>query len=563
MKTVVIGLDGATFDLILPWVEEGKLPNLGRVMRQGAWGTLWSVPNMVSPSAWCSFLTGRNPAKHGIFYFRQRVPGSYRRQLINGSFRRGKTFIEILSEAGKRVGTIHVLTTYPAQEVNGLWISGIGAPSPTSEGFAYPVSALQDVVRNFGEYILLPQFRKELQAGSLDVVLDKIREALEYRAQVALYAIDNDASWEHFTVVFDATDTVQHHFWKYLEDPELDPSLSSAIYSIYHRADQVVGEILSRVDEDTVVIIMSDHGAGFAQHGPDYLNRFLAELGMLNFTRHQNERSWMERLVYKGFGLFHNHAGRKLKGKALSLFPQLYDRLQSRLAFGGMDWASTQAFADRDSGLWRSEIWINVRGREPLGTIEPGEEYEALRDEIIDILMQATDPITGRPVVTRVDKKEVIYHGPLIDHAPDLLIHWTYEFPISGLCYTMPEGRHICVTDEGEREATVESGSHRPNGILMMYGSPIKQGYHLAAGANIVDVAPTILYLMGQPIPADMDGHVVLDAVHDSYKQKVQLRMATAHPEQASDKDSLSPVTYDEEERREVEERLRALGYIE
>ncbi|MBN1580630.1 MAG: alkaline phosphatase family protein [Anaerolineae bacterium] len=562
MKTIVIGLDGATFDLILPWVEEGKLPNLAKIMRHGAWGNLASVPNMISPAAWGSFLTGKNPAKHGIFYFRQRAPGSYQRHLINGSYRHGKTFMELLSEAGKQVGMMHVLTTYPVQPVNGFWIGGIGAPSPESEGFAYPVSVLQDIVRNVGEYILLPQFRKELQAGRFDVVLERIRETLDYRAKAALYAMDN-YDWEHFTVVFDATDTVQHHFWKYLQDPELDPSLSEAIYSIYHQSDTIIGEILSRVDQDTVVIIMSDHGAGFAQHGPDYLNRFLAELGMLYFVHHSHKRSWLERLVYKGYNLFHNNAGRNLKGKMLSLFPQLYNRLQSRLAFSGIDWAATRAFADRDSKIWRSEVWINVKGREPSGTVEPGEEYETLRNKIIDVLMQATDPITGLPVVTKVEKKEDIYNGPFIDSAADLLIHWTYEFPVSGLCYTTPEGHRICVVDEGERETTVESGSHRQNGILFMYGNPIKEGYHLVGAANIVDVAPTILYLMGQPIPTDMDGHVVFDAFHDSYRQEMPLRTVDTGTEPVTDHASLPPAAYDEKEQSEVEDRLRALGYIE
>lgn len=147
MQILLIGLDGATWDLILPWVAEGRLPNLGALLREGSWGTLLSTVPPATFPAWSSFLTGLNPGRHGIFDFTRRKFGTYEVEFVNSTYRRGRSLFRIASEAGKRVGVIGVPATYPPEKVNGFLISGFDAPVATGidPSFVYPRELFSEI----------------------------------------------------------------------------------------------------------------------------------------------------------------------------------------------------------------------------------------------------------------------------------------------------------------------------------------------------------------------------------------------------------------------------------
>jgi len=564
-KTLIIGLDGATFDLIFPWVEQGKLPNLSKLMKEGAYGELKSVPNMISPAAWSSFMTGKNPGKHGIYFFLERVPRSYDSRLVNASDREGKTMWELLSEEGQSVGVMNVPMSYPVKKVNGFWISGFDAPGIDSIGAIYPPELSKELKENCGKYIIAVGIDSDVKSRRMDLVLKKIHDQIDMKARAAFYLFDNYPC-DHFTFVFTATDTVQHHFWKYIPELDVPPpfpdKFTNAIYSVYERMDDILGQFVSKIDEDTVIVIVSDHGGGFAQHGPEYINPLFERLGLLHFIGQKAGASGLKRLSSRLVGqllaLGGKAVNRKVKEKLVRIFPKTVDKLISRLTYSDIDWASTQAFADCGL-LWRPEIWINLKGREPEGTVEPGEEYEGLRETLIEIFSSLTDPDTGEKVVARVDKREDIYHGPYVEKAADLLITWRFNFPISGLCYEH-KGERIVLDDAtiGQSHSIV-TGTHRPNGIFIASGKPLRKDFRLQ-GAEIIDVSPTILYLMGESIPEDMDGKVLEDAFAEDYLRNNPIKHKRERGEKPEIKGQLK---YSDKEEKIVKERLKGLGYLE
>ncbi|HEM61767.1 MAG TPA: hypothetical protein ENO24_05715, partial [Chloroflexi bacterium] len=278
-RILVIGLDGATFDLIKPWIAEARLPTLGRLMEEGVHGNLRSVPNLNSAPAWSSFATGTNPGKHGIFYFDERVPNTYTKRYLNGSHRVGKSFWKLLSDQGKTVCVINVPMTFPADELNGVMLAGLDSPGVQSEGFAYPPSILKELSSRVGDYIIEPGIPGYMKAGKKDQALARLFEAVDKRLNYARYLLAK-YPWQLFVVVFTATDAVQHFFWKDMDPrhPEHDPQearvYGDAILKVYQRMDEVVLTLLQEARPSTTIIV-SDHGGGFNQRGAEYLNPWL------------------------------------------------------------------------------------------------------------------------------------------------------------------------------------------------------------------------------------------------------------------------------------------------
>jgi len=553
-RVLVIGLDGGTFDLIKPWAQAGELPTLARLMDVGSCGNLRSTIPALSPPAWTSFMTGQNPGKHGVFDFVRRRPGSYHLQSVRHDPRRSRTIFRLLSQAGKRVAVVNVPLTYPPEPVNGLMISGLGAP-------------------NKGRYVYPPELRTELEArgyrvnntrhyapGEEDAFLDDLMETTAIRARTAVELLGRE-KWDAFMVVFRNVDEIASFFWHHMDtshplhDPALAPRYGQAILDYHRRLDTLLAQIIEAAGEDVTVIVMSDHGVG-PLHRSVYLNNWLREIGMLKLID-EGGIAWAHKTLLRRLGLTKRNLTQRigwanveklkrfLPWQLLNLVPDSFPSLAD-----SVDWPRTKAYSFGYIG----QIYVNLRGREPQGVVGPGVEYEKVIEYLIDELAKFQDPDTGEYIVDAVYRKEELYHGRFLAEAPDLNVI------MKNMSYITHIGREFAHHATVGPPSTYETATHRLEGILIASGPSIRAGVELS-GARIIDVAPTIMYLLGLPVPSDMDGRVLVQMVEEA-----RLR---AQPVQRCAEDSCghilaaSPDEWTEEDERELIDRLRGLGYLE
>jgi len=566
-KVLVVGLDGATFDLIKPWVAEGKLPTLANLMQGGAYGNLRSVPNMHSAAAWPSFATGKNPGKHGLFWQSVPNPGSYDIQFLDGSSCQAVPIWRILSQASKKVGVINVPMTFPAEQLNGFLLAGFDCPGTDVAGFAYPPDLSKEIAENCGEYIIMSRATVYAQEGKFDQSIQMLHEQIEKRLAVTRYLMRTHP-WDLFVVVFSATDMAQHVFW-HLHDishPAHDPILvqkyADPISDVYKKLDSSLGQLLQKTGDETTVIVMSDHGAGPNNQGTRFLNQWLEAEGFLRYV----SPSVLGRLGLGArhatlFGanafiwLMQHVLGERVVRVFRKWTPFLRGRIASGIRTSQIDWHSTRAYWDGGSNAIR----INLVGRELQGIVKPGREYEELREEIVKRLSRCRDVVTGRLAVEKVHKREEIYHGPYVDRAPDLEIVWKTDGVIHGLVSSEYKSRRPRLLGNIETSLWATTGDHSMNGILIMKGKNVNRSMEIKR-AEIIDLAPTILYLMGQAIPADMDGRVLEEAIDPSFLRAHPIQHTEPLPQGPSEEGG---EPYSEEEKKEIEERLRGLGYIQ
>ena len=551
MKVLVIGLDGVTFDLLRPWIEAGELPNLQRLMAQGASGSLRSTLPPISSSSWSSFATGVNPGKHGLVDFVYPGADSYKVSMVNATSRRTKALWNWLNEAGYQVGFLGIPTTYPPEPVNGFMISGFLAPGPTSE-WAYPSDLKEELVAQLGEFQLAPNERYR-STRHLDRFLDDLEASVENRTQAALYLLRNKP-WDLFAVVYWDTDMVQHETWRLLDPshPRYDAQEADAhrerILGFHRKVDADVGRLLAEVGSDSLVVVMSDHGFG-PVHSFFLTNNWLADVGLLSFKQGlpTAAKRLLFRLGYTPLGMFRiakaMGLGRLRKKVRFQQKAGLLNRLF--LSFDDIDWSQTRAFSIGSFG----QVYINLAGSYPQGLVEPGDQYEDLKERIVREAMALQDPRTGEPLVERVYRREELYSGPYAHRTPDLIIQprgWEY----------MAFGHADFGSNKLVEPITGLSGHHRLEGILILAGAGVKAGTALE-NASILDLTPTILHALGVAVPADLDGRVLSEAFEASSPaaQPVTYSQAVIYKDGARTPD-LSP-----EEMDEVQDKLRGWGY--
>ncbi len=265
-KVVVIGLDAATWTVIRPCMAEGKMPNLAKLMKAGVSGTLESILPPITPPAWTSFMTGKNPGKHGIFHFVETEYGGYAMKYANATSRRSPTVWKLLNNAGYSVGTMNIPFTYPPEPLNEFQISGMDTPSETSP-FIHPPELREELVKHLGGIQLDLRF---LGAMSTDERRNQVLAEMEQMdnqwTKAALYLLENHPQ-DVMMFVFMSIDTVQHYFWQhmdkghFLHDLKLAPKFGDAVRKVYERLDAAAGQIIDRLPPETTLFVVSDHGA--------------------------------------------------------------------------------------------------------------------------------------------------------------------------------------------------------------------------------------------------------------------------------------------------------------
>lgn len=450
-RVVIIGWDCAPPQFVLDqWLDD--LPNLKAIAEGGAAGWLESCHPPITVPAWTCMMASVNPGKLGFYGFRNRRPGEYDGKWIaNSSAVKYDRVWNILSAAGKRVCTVNVPQTYPVTPVNGIMVASFLTPDTTCE-YTYPAGLAKqlDIIAD-GYMIDVDGFRTDDKQWLLDqiwLMTDK-----RFRVTRALMQVDE---WDFFMMVEMGPDRLEHGFWKYgdPEHPKYEPGsgFETAMFDYYRHLDEQLGELVALAGDDAAIFVVSDHG-GKAMQGSFAINDWLIQEGLLALKE-------------------------PLSGP-------------TRFEPGLVDWERTTAWA---WGGYYGRLFMNVRGREPQGTIAP-EDYERVRDDLIARIEGITDD-HGRVMANRALRPQEIYTGEHVDEAPDLMIYlddlyWRLGQDVGGPLHSF------------DTEIGPDDSVHDYYGMIAgrVPGASLD-----VTDAHIMDMAPTVLELLGVDVPEYMEG---------------------------------------------------------
>ena len=546
-KVIVIGLDGATFDIIDPMIKGEHLPHIARLVANGTRGRLLSTIPYATIPAWPSFMTGKNPGKHGVFDF-FRVEGGQRR-LSNSRDIRSQTLWEILSSDGKRSIVMNVPGTYPPARTNGVVVSGMLTPANAECTSPPEVKGLLDEVTD--------GYRINCRSHLLgDDLITDVYEVTE-KHKTGFLALLRREDWDLALVLFRATDVIAHHFW----------DRQDLIWDCYAYVDGLVGEITSAFPEATFFLI-SDHGLQ-CQRRDLHINKWLIDQGYMSIKKgHTTEMSrWQE------IGVLESRAD-LAEGY---LHPSKISRFLLRLGVTGrtvrkfipkpwwtalkrsvpqamkahlpatkdvayeVDWEHTQVSAYQLYAMESKAIKI-------INLHPPSRERVC--SEIVDKLEGLRDPQTGSPIVRRAYRREELYEGPHVDWAPDIVLDLHDGYNLTNAFFA----------DDYVTPRDQVRGCHHREGIFVACGDDIERGKELHSFPSLLDVMPTVLHYLASPVPDDCDGRVLKEIFEPDSEP---YRREPRHEGMASKEVIASASTiYSVDEEAEIEEHLRTLGYL-
>lgn len=453
-RVLVLGLDCASPHLLFQQFTD-DLPHLRRLMQGGTYGVLQSSIPCITVPAWSSMLSSRDAGVLGVYGFRNRADYSYDALTIadNRALQHPRLW-DILAEQDKQSLILNVPQTYPVRPMAGHLVSGFLTPG-TGAQFAYPAIFKQEVLKHMPDYAFDVRDFRHIDRAQL---YQRIIDVTDVQYQLLEHALTHKA-WDFAMHVNIGVDRIHHAYWRYhdpehrLHDP--DSPYRHAIRDYYKRVDTWIGRILNVIDDQTAVLVVSDHGAK-RMDGAIAINQWLYDAGWLS----------------------------------LKQTPPRVTAFSHEM----VDWAHTRAWS---TGGYYGRIFLNVCGREPQGIIAP-EDYEAVRDDLAAQLRAIPDD-TGTPLPdTQVFKPQAIYRQ-VNNIAPDLMVyfgdlHWRV---VGSVGY---EQHYTLENDTGPDDA-----NHAEEGVYILY-DPRQAGRGAGETRHLMDIAPTVLNLMNCPIPADMQG---------------------------------------------------------
>ncbi len=422
-------------------IAEGRAPNAERLARQGSLLRMDSTWPWVSSVAWSSMMTGVNPAKHNIFGFIDRDPATYKQFIPTSQNMRARTLWEVLSDAGKRVIVVNVPVTYPPRPVNGVLVGCF--LSPSLEKAVYPPSYLP-TLQSLGYIVDADPWKAR---ESKDLALQEVNSVLDARIRTLFHMLDHE-QWDYLHVHVMETDRLHHFLWQQMEEGHA--TYAPAFYDFYRRIDDMLGELAGRLDENTTLVWMADHGFCTIKKEV-YVNRWLMDNGWLHLCNVPPDRK-------KGL-----------------------DEIDPRSVAYSLD---------------PGRVFIRVQGREKEGSVPPGAAYEGLRDEIAAAALELTDPDSGERIFQAAFRREELYHGPYLEQAADLILAPYDGYDPKGPLYKED------LTFKGDELVGMHT---HDDAMLYVGGQTIPQSRF-----SVLDVMPTLLDLMGVSPPPGLDGKSLL-----------------------------------------------------
>lgn len=555
-RALVIGLDGADVDVVASLGAE-RLPHLHALMARGAWARLRSVMPPATLPNWTTFLTGVDPGAHGVFDFTVREGKDVR--FAGGTVREAPTIAARLDRLGLACAVLGFPATWPPERLeHGAFVSGWDSPVAfeADRSFAWPPSLWSEIQNRFGaiRWGDVDEFAAE-RAGWHERLPEELRARVEERVALGCWLL-GERRWDLFAIYFGESDTAAHHLWAH-HDPSsprhpagASPRAKEGLTRVYEALDAAVGALVAAAGADAEITVVSDHGSGGASDKVLYLNRALAEAGLLAFRPGHEGPSAAARLKDLGLGvlgprardLVFRAAGRALPG-----------RLESRARFGAIDFARTRAFSDELN--YFPAIHFNLRGREPEGMVEPREVPE-LRARVEALADALRDPWTGERVIANVWSRDELYRGPWVHRAPDLLLElaldrghsWNLLPSASAPPGTGPF-RRLEPREHLGRKGRSLPGSHRARGLFVAAGPRVRPVGEV--DARIADATATLLARLDVRPGPELAGRVL---------REVLVRSATPQRALPSVERTAAGEAGD---LARTEARLRALGYVD
>ena len=502
-KTILFGIDGATWSLLDKYISEGYLPTFDYVVKNGARATLLSTVPAVTLPAWTSMFTGVNPGKHGLTDFILKTNGKF--ALATSNYRMVDTVWQIMSKKGLRSIVVNDPSTYPPDAINGIMTTGL--MTPPGANYVHPRELKNDIERVAGGYWTdLPLDYYLTVNKNNDKAYSMIEEFASKTAKVGAYLAEN-CEWDALAVIFVSTDKIQHTLWHKEE----------YILKHYKQIDSILKHYIDIANKENAnILITSDHGFGPLRK-TFYINTWLAYVGLQK--RKTNMMALLARL-----GISPSRVAVVLK--KLHLYELVLRNLMQS------DRIVDAAFQyDRPLNLRDSIAFAKAEGIFINHSVA-SDSYERTREIIMTKLRDLKD--NDVPVISRIYKREEVMHGPHIDRAPDILFTLN-----DGYCPTYysdgPDSDYIGNDKGGYKGGTSNTGIHRPEGIFMSYGSDIRK-VEFGHQFRVWDIAPTLLHMMGLPIPAYMDGQVLKDI----FKPQSSLAGTESLIETISERDRIS-----------------------
>ncbi len=561
-RHLVVGLDGADLAL-LERLGPRVAPTLHAAMAQGAFAAQRSVQPVSTLPNWTSFLTGLDPAGHGVVDFT--VRHGYRVRFLGGAVRLAPSWVSALDAVGLRCALIGFPGTWPPERLGrGVVLSGWDAPVPRrGVSPCWPPSLGEEIASRFGVACEdeVDEFAAD-RPGWHAALANRLEERIGRRLALARWLLHR-AAWDVFLVYFGEGDTAAHHLWAHFDpgSPRRPPApverrAAEGLARVWGALDAAVGELLRAAGgpERVRLTVLGDHGSGGAGDRVLYLNRLLAGLGFLRFRRGGRIDTWAAALrrevpprlpTVVRSALFH-WGGR---GGA--------DALESATRFGGIDFDRTTAFSEELN--YAPAVWLNVRGREPRGVVPP-HAVGRLRRRLIDALLGVRDPWDGEPLVEAVLPREALYDpGPGLHRVPDLLLRlrapggYTWNLLPSGEVEAETAFRRLTPRERLGRKGRALAGSHRERGFALFAGPDVRPAGKL--DWRIEQTAATVLARLGAPLPRGVTARPCWEALREPERAmavSVPLRGRGGAVPRPSGVDSGS-----------LAARLRALGYID
>lgn len=537
-KVLVLGIDGATFDVIEPMAEEGRLPVICRLMNEGAWGKMESTIPPVTIPAWVSMMTGKNPGKLGFYDLLRRE--GYGVEPNSSCFKNTSPVWKILNRYGVSTGVMNVPGTYPPDEVDGFMVTGMMTPSKRN-GFSYPPTLGVDLESNVREYEIDLPYWQYFDEGTFVKDLYKVTEK---RGLAAEYLIEH-IPCEFYMVVFTSSDRLHHLMWNHRD----------VVEAYWEELDRVLGRVLEHFGDDATVFVVSDHGFASLER-TFFVNEWLNKQGFLKVKPQFIKRTFVKFGTFVE-GIYHFLCEMKLVKPLVNFLKMVlgldtfskyfYSYLSNMNLESRVKWEKTKAFSCVHTSEF-GQIYINLEGKMKDGFVSKTER-DMLVDKIIEKLHELPGVSKGDTSRVEAWKAEDIYHGPYVESAPDIV------FSIDG-------GRCEIDAKVGEGRIFADgaplkswTGTHVKDGVFIACGPEIRRNFRFE-GASIMDVAPTVLKLFGIPHNNEMDGRVLDEIFREDivFMEKEQL------VEVADGDHDVTALT--SKEKALIEARLKKLGYV-